>query len=511
MIDAISHPVDRPAVSVVMPFSGDADAGRVAVQTLRSLVTRPGDELILADNSGLAGSVGDVDSAAVAGCVEGADSAAVARPVEDVAVVHASGERSPAYARNAGASHAHCDWILFLDADCRVPSGLLDAYFNEPVAAGVGALAGEVAPCPGGDTLAARYGAARNFLSQEAHLAHPYRPRAVAANLLVRRAAFEQVGGFYEGVRAAEDTDLSWRIQQAGWRLELRSQARVEHRYRATVGELRRQWRGYAAGRAWLGRRYEGFVPEPAVRRAARRAWRLLRRRRGGWVASPPPPAGGGGPAGRAAAGGAPAGRAPADRPAAQRVAVGRLERGRYLALDAVLAAEELAGLALSNRPVAARDRTRRRRLRRAGRRNETRRARSHAHIVLVTDRFPVRLDPLTELACTIEGARVEAAARPPAVDVQTARALRVDYREDDGIAERASALAVQVIRHPVRCAVDRARRRRGGPSLAALAPAVRRLQRDRHARVHPLGQGEALVTAQRLSALAGGRLNASS
>ena len=49
---------------------------------------------------------------------------------------------------------------------------------------------------------------------------------------------------FYEGVRAGEDTDFSWRIQAAGWRLELRSEASVEHRYRTTLKDLRSQWRG---------------------------------------------------------------------------------------------------------------------------------------------------------------------------------------------------------------------------------------------------------------------------
>ena len=307
--------MNRPAVSVVMPFAGDPASARAAIGTLRTLATRPGDELILADNAGVA--------VADAGCVDG------------VVVVSAGGERSPARARNAGAARASGDWILFLDADCSAPRGLIDAYFSKPVAASVGAVAGEVAPAANPETLAARYGAARSFLSQQAHLAHPYRPRAVAANLLVRRTAFEQIGGFYEGVRAAEDTDLSWRLQAAGWQLELCPQARVEHRYRATVSELRRQWRGYAAGRAWLGRRYEGFVPEPAVRRATGRAWRTLRRRRGDWFTSPEPARAAGGAAGGAS----------------------RLERGRYLALDAILAAEELAGLTLSNRPV--RDRAR--------------------------------------------------------------------------------------------------------------------------------------------------------
>jgi hypothetical protein len=283
---------------------------------------------------------------------------------------------------------------------------------------------------------------------------HPYRPRAVAANLLVRRAAFEQIGGFYEGVRAAEDTDFSWRLQQAGWRLELRRGAQVEHRYRATLRELRRQWRGYAAGRAWLGRRYDGFTPQPAVTRVLRR---LPRRALG--------------------PGAAPSRGAPTP-------GVGRLERGRYLALDALLSVDELAGLALSNRP--------------AGR--ET----SRAEVVVVADRFPVRNDPLAEFARTLEHARVEAAARPESPSPDLAHALRIDYREDDGMATRAAALLALVVRHPLRAAADVAARRDRGPKLSGLAPAVLRLERDGPARVHALGGDEVHATARRLARLAG-------
>ncbi|MGN6870494.1 MAG: glycosyltransferase family 2 protein [Solirubrobacteraceae bacterium] len=431
--------MSRPEVTVVMPFAGDAQAAEVAIEALLGLDLRPGDELILSDNSGTASARGGV------------------------AVVRASGERSPANARNVGAAQAHGEWILFLDADCLAPRGLPDAFFAAPVADDVGALAGEVVALPSSDTLAARYGSARSFLSQQTHLNHPYRPRAVAANLLVRRAAFEQIGGFYEGVRAAEDTDFSWRLQAAGWRLELRRRAQVEHRYRGTVGELRRQWRGYAAGRAWLARRYEGFAPEPAVARAL---GRLRHRTRA--VLGP---------------GGSDGGLS-GSRRSAPAVEAGRLERGRYLALDALLSAEELAGLALSNRPAGHR--------------------RTVADVVMVADRFPARGDPLVEFVSALERVRVEAAARPELLDGNLARGLEVDYREDDGIAARIGALLALVVRHPLRVTGDLLARRPGEPGLSTLAPAVLRLQHDRRARVHALGGDEARSTARRLARLAG-------
>jgi GT2 family glycosyltransferase len=435
--------MSRPEVSIVMPFAGSPAEAREALQALDALETRPGDELILVDNSGT------VSLESLGGEKPG------------VKVVKASVERSPAHARNAGAAQAAAEWILFLDADVRPRPGLLDAFWSEPIADDVGAVAGEVISSGEAASLASRYGAARSFLAQEAHYNHPFRPRAAAANLLVRRAAFLALGGFYEGLRAAEDTDFTWRLQEAGWRLELRLEAQVEHRYRTTVTELRRQWRGYAAGRAWLARRYDGFAPEPALARAARRTAGRMRRHRQGVTP----------PAGRAGGTGPP----------------GRVERGRFLALDALLSLEELAGFALSNRPSASQAEDR-----------------ESAAVVLVADRFPAREDPLVELAESLDRARVEAGSRPRTPDVDRARRLRIDYLEDDGQVVRWAALLHLLARHPSRGLSDLARRPPDAPPLRLLAPAVRRLERDPGARLHALGGGRSRTMAERLARLAG-------
>jgi hypothetical protein len=98
------------------------------------------------------------------------------------------------------------------------------------------------------------------------------------------------------------------------------------HAYRESLSDLRRQWRRYAAGRAWLATRYPGFTPEPAVRRALpavhRSVHRALR------AASPP--------------------AARASVPVRRRSAP--LERAEFLAIDVLLAIEELVGLRMSNR-----------------------------------------------------------------------------------------------------------------------------------------------------------------
>jgi Glycosyl transferase family group 2 len=435
----------RPPVSVVMPFAGSRDEAWAAIEALGRLHLLDGDELLLADNAGAFANTGE-------GGLEVHTSTGVS-----VAIAGAEGERSPAHARNAGAAAAgdHTEWILFLDADTVAPPELLDRYFAEPIADDVGAVAGGIVATPLEPSagIVARYGAHKNFLDAGAHLAHPFMPRAAAANLLVRRAAFDAVGGFFEGLRAAEDTDFSWRLQHAGWTLIGRPSAAVEHHYRDSLRALRRQWRGYAAGRAWLGRRYDGFAPQPA----------LLR------VGSPTRM------------------RAPASQP--PRVTPSRSDRTRFAALDVVLGVEELFGFALSNRPPGGRS------------------GAPGARRVLVADRFP---DADTRAAAAADPGdmrarpvRIEAGGRADQAALPIA-GVTVVYREDDGLVDRARALAGLLARRPggilAAAAGDD-----DAPSPATLAPAACRLLADPDATLSPSTSDPIVqATARRLGRMAG-------
>lgn len=242
-------PSRRPPVSVVLPFAGSRAAAQTAAQQLRSLHVRENDELILVDNT----------RGQVAGGLEG------------VRVVPAARRQSSYTARNVGASAAANSWLLFVDADCVLRPQLIDEYFTQDIPRGCGAVAGPVHADVTQRAVAARYQRSRGHLSQWGHLHYGFRPFAITANLLARKAAWQGCGGFTEGIQSGGDAEFSFRLQDAGWTLGWNARAAVIHRHRESLLAMLRQQASYAAGRRWLNGRYPGSFPRPPlVRRLAR-------------------------------------------------------------------------------------------------------------------------------------------------------------------------------------------------------------------------------------------------
>jgi cellulose synthase/poly-beta-1,6-N-acetylglucosamine synthase-like glycosyltransferase len=249
--------VQRPTVSLIAPFAGSQDDLARFLSALDRVALRAGDEVLVADNR---------REPPIARC--------------DPRVLEARGPASSYFARQVASARAGGEWLVFVDADTVPEPDLLDRYFDPAPAAGVGVLAGTIEDWVDRDTLVARHIARRRKLDQATTLRRA-RPYAQTANLAVRRAAFEAVGGFPDPVRSGADADLCWRLAAAGWTLESRPGARVRHRNRASLSALLAQLHRHGSGMQWLDRRYPGAFPPPGPRELLARFALLAR---GDWI-----------------------------------------------------------------------------------------------------------------------------------------------------------------------------------------------------------------------------------
>jgi GT2 family glycosyltransferase len=169
------------------------------------------------------------------------------------------GPRHVGAKRNLGARHASHDLLLFIDSDCRATPDLLRRHVTAiRAAADTDGLAG---PTVVEESPTFVFRAMRR-----SHLLHGDLERpaaggalewATTSNLLIRRAAFEAVGGFVEEsltVVAGEDVDLGIRLTGQGFTLRSQPDAEVVHD-RLSADSVRSVWRrlyGYGRSEQWL-------------------------------------------------------------------------------------------------------------------------------------------------------------------------------------------------------------------------------------------------------------------
>ena len=180
-----------------------------------------------------------------------------------IRLVDASARRGAGAARNIGVRAARGRLLAFCDADDVVRPGWLASMSRALADADLVAGVFDFSALDGVPTSIPVPAATRQL---------GFLPFALGANLAVRREAFEAVQGFCEELSPEEDVDLCWRLQLAGYRFAVTSDAIVEKRERAGVRPMLRAAWAYGRCGPRLYERYRADGMRRDIRGAAK-AW----------------------------------------------------------------------------------------------------------------------------------------------------------------------------------------------------------------------------------------------
>lgn len=236
---------------VVIPTYKDWDGARETIESLMECRPRPGEIVVVNDNE-----------------ERGAPSWLKTMPVR---LVDYTGNRGPAYARNAGATlrtDKRIDWLYFTDTGCRRDPSFFAtlAVQHARMDPTCSAVAGPVS----GVSTSIESTPINWYMTEEAILAPPFDahgPQAiVTANAAVCRRAFRAARGFDHSYRwaAGEDLDLGVRLRRLG-SIGWASDAVVYHPFPESIEDFRRRFIRYGTGTAHLEHRLKLGNLRPGV------------------------------------------------------------------------------------------------------------------------------------------------------------------------------------------------------------------------------------------------------
>lgn len=206
--------------SIVIPTLNEGDLLRMTVDSIRDQTRHPDWEVLVIDDGSTDGST-----------------APFREGDERVRVIDGNGV-GVARARNLGARHATGEYVVFLDAHCRVSPGWLDAFAETLATPDVG-LTGPTftrleAPEPRGCGMVWK-DATLDPNWYELASEHPYEvPLTTGACQAFRRETFEKLGRYEDGFTrwGFEDVEICLRAWVLGYRVVVSPAAVVAHYFR---------------------------------------------------------------------------------------------------------------------------------------------------------------------------------------------------------------------------------------------------------------------------------------
>jgi len=191
------------------------------------------------------------------------------------AVVPATDKKGAGYARNVGVAAATGSKLGFLDADDVAGDGWLEAMSRALDEHAVVASRWDIELLNDEESRSTRKNGQATGVRRYRH--PPFLDHAGGCGLGVQRKAFDEVGGFDEKFLLLEDTDLTWRLQLAGYELAFAHDALVHVRFRPTSRGSFRQAYGYGKYNVLLYKTYrDRGMPKLTFQNGLMSLWRVV-------------------------------------------------------------------------------------------------------------------------------------------------------------------------------------------------------------------------------------------
>jgi len=143
-------------------------------------------------------------------------------------------------ARQIGANSAVSEWLVYSDADMAFDASYFENLSKMNISEDTGVIMG-------GKHSKTKYRGYYNFYSFNMRIfAWLTIPVGSGSNMIIRKSALQQVGGFDLSLSHSEDSDILWRIRKSGWRAVFKGNLKVfesDHR-RLEKGILKKMWHG---------------------------------------------------------------------------------------------------------------------------------------------------------------------------------------------------------------------------------------------------------------------------